>query len=316
MSISWQSWGWLLKLLFAAIILLAIGWRFAVDLNSPKLHELTWRPQWLALSAGLYLFFLWTSCLFWRRLLNHFGAAPSLWVASRAYFVSQLGKYVPGKAWALLLRGGMVRGPNLRMGLAILTSFYEVLTTMAAGGICAAVAFVLAPPDLGLPVPPAMAGLILVGLCGVSLLPAIFNRIVARLARKLQSEDAGPLPKIDIVTLGEGLAITACGWCVLGISIWAGLAAVLPEAPELTIVVWLRCLGAIGLAYVGGFVVVFLPGGFGAREGALLLLLAFAGSDALIAAAVLLMRVAWTIAELAVIAALYPWRSPGALSTK
>src|SRR5262245_19792657 len=213
MPTSWRRWAWpLVKLLLAAVLLAAVGWQFANDLRRLTLDDLAWRPQWLALSALLYLVFLGTSCWYWRRLLGHFGADPPAHVAGRAYFVSQLGKYVPGKAWALLLRGGMVRGPRLRMGLAILTSFYEVLTTMAAGALVAAVAFAIEPPVVrGWEVSPTLAGLILLGVCGVPLLPTVFNRIAARLARRVQAADAGPLPMIDFLTLLQGLAVTSCG---------------------------------------------------------------------------------------------------------
>lgn len=316
MPTPWQRWAWLLvKLLLAAVILGAVGWHFARGLRQLTLDELAWRPHWLALSAFLYLAFLGTSCWYWQRLLRHFGAAPAPRTAVRAYFVSQLGKYVPGKAWALLLRGGMARGPQLRFGLAILTSFYEVLTTMAAGALVAAIALAIEPPVVrGWEVSPMFTGLILLGVCGVPLLPTVFNRIAARLARKLQSVEAGPLPLIDFVTLLQGLAVTGCGWCLLGVSVWAGLATVLPEPPALDVAIGLRCLGAIGLAYVGGFLAVFLPSGIGAREIILLELLAFAGPEdagpqGQIAAAVLLMRLAWTGAELLLAGALYPWRA-------
>ena len=44
------------------------------------------------------------------------------------------------------LRGGMVQTRKLHLGLAIVTSFYEVLTTMAAGALVASIAFFLQPP--------------------------------------------------------------------------------------------------------------------------------------------------------------------------
>ncbi len=314
MPIPWKRWAWpLAKLLFAAAILGGVGWQFYRDLTKtdetgvPLLRDLHWEPGWLAMSALLYLCFLGSSCWYWRRLLLHFGPAPSPLVTVRAYFVSQFGKYIPGKAWALLIRGALVRGPNLRLGLAILTTFYEVLTTMAAGAMIAAVAFVIQPPlRIDLYVPPVLAGVLLLGVCAVPLLPGVFNRIAGRLAHKLQADDAGPMPKIDIATLLQGLAITACGWCLLGVSVWAGMAAVSPAPPPLDVSMWLRCLGAIGLAYVGGFLIPFIPGGVGVRE--ILLARLFGGSAAeasLIAAAVLLMRVAWTVAEMALAGMLY-----------
>ncbi|MCI0685548.1 MAG: flippase-like domain-containing protein [Gemmataceae bacterium] len=321
MSTPWQRWGWpLVKLVLAAMLLAAVGWQFTRDLRKLNLDDLAWRPHWLALSALLYLVFLGSSCWYWRRLLRHFGADAPAHAVTRAYFVSQLGKYVPGKAWALLLRGGMVRGPRLRFGLAILTSFYEVMTTMAAGALVAAIAFAIEPPVVrGWEIAPVLLGVILLGVCGVPLLPTVFNRVAARLATKVSMAEAGPLPTIDFVTLLQGLAISACGWCVLGVSVWSGLAAVLSEPPPLDVSVGLRCLGAIGLAYVGGFLAVFMPAGVAAREIVLLELLAFAGPEAgpeaPIAAAVLLMRLAWTGAEILLAGALYPWRAAVAQET-
>jgi uncharacterized membrane protein YbhN (UPF0104 family) len=307
---SWKSWVWpSLKLLLAAAILAGVGWQFYRDLwlNREQLQDLAWRPAWLVLSAGCYLAFLGTSGLFWRRLLRHYGQAPPTRVVLRAYFVGQLGKYVPGKAVALLMRGMMVRDHGVRLGLAILTSFYEVLTTMAAGAMVAAVVFIVQPPRvLDLSIHPAWAGLVLLAICGVPLLPAVVNRIVSRLAKRLQTSDAEPVPALDLATLVQGIALIACGWGILGVGVWAGLCSVLPEPPPLTARTWLECTGIMGLAYVAGFLAVFMPAGIGAREYVLLSMLAFAGPGALIAAAVLLMRAAWTIAELIVAALVWP----------
>jgi len=307
MPTPWQRAWPILKLLFAVAILVAVGWQFARYLRDLDLHELEFRPAWLALSAILYLAFLGSSCWFWQRLLVHFGHRPPARMIARAYYVSQLAKYVPGKAWTLWLRGGLVATPELHLGLAIATSFYEVLTTMAAGALLAAVAFLVQPPPaLSIAVHPVWAGLILVGLCGMPLLPVVFNLFMERFAKKLKTEDAEPLPKIGVGMLLEGLAITACGWCLLGVSVWASLAAVLPEPPPFDPSMWVRCLGTIGLAYVGGFLVFVLPNGVGVRETALLELLAFAGPKTQIAAVVLVMRLTWTVAEVIIAAVLYP----------
>lgn len=307
---SWKSWLWAgVKLLLAAAILAGVGWQFYRDLwlKRDQLQNLAWRPAWLVLSAGCYLVFLTTSGWFWRRLLRHYGQDPPTKAVLRAYFIGHLGKYVPGKAVALLLRGMLVKSHGIRLGLAILTTFYEVLTTMAAGAMVAAVVFVVQPPRvLDLSVHPAWAGLGLLVVCGVPLLPAVFNRIVGRLAKRVRTFDAEPVAALDLTTLVQGLGVIACGWGVLGVGVWAGLCSVLAEPPPLSLQTWLECTGIIGLAYVAGFLAVFLPAGFGAREGVLLGMLAFAGPDALIAAAVLLMRAAWTIAEVIVVLLVWP----------
>lgn len=311
MANSWQRWAWrLAKVLLAAAILVSVGWQFARDLSRPELHDLTWRPGWLVLSAVLYLCFIGTSCWFWRRLLKIYGPPPSPWATARAYYVSQLGKYVPGKAWALLVRGALVQRPGTGLGVAILTSFYEVLTTMTSGALVAIVVLALVgrrphSTEVDLPAPPVLIALGLFGICAVPLVPTLFNRVMVRLVKDLPVVEGMPTPRIGLATLLQGVGAISCGWCLLGISVWAGLAAVLPESPTLDVAVWLRCVGAIGLAYVAGFVILVAPSGLGVREFLLRGLLAFAGPAPLIAAAILLMRLAWTVADLAIAGALY-----------
>lgn len=308
-----KTWAWrLAKCLLAVAILLGVGRQFYHDLTEaagpgePDLWALPLRPAWLALSACLYLAALSFSACYWFRLLRLFGARPAFLKAYRAYFIGQLGKYVPGKAWALLMRGGFVAGPNVPMATALITAFYEVLTTMASGALVAAIVFVIAPPEIpNLQWHPLLTGLLLLGLCGVPLLPGVFNFLTRRMARRFARIDALGLPPIRLATLIQGLVITGCCWLTLGLSLWALLRGMLPEPPALTLGTWARFCGSVGLAYVAGFLAFVLPSGVGVREYFLRELLGFAGPGKLIAAAVLLLRLVWTIAELLFAATVY-----------
>ena len=51
------------------------------------------------------------------RTLRVLGQSVSLPLALRAYYIGQLGKYVPGKALVVILRAGLVRGPGSRYGV-------------------------------------------------------------------------------------------------------------------------------------------------------------------------------------------------------
>jgi uncharacterized membrane protein YbhN (UPF0104 family) len=299
MKTAWKRRAWLIfKWLLALAILLAIGRQFYGDLARLDLHQLELRPGWLILSAVLYLLGLSLSAWYWYHLLHAFDQRPRLFATVRGYFLGHLGKYVPGKAWALLLRADCVAGPEVRFGVAIISSFYEVLTTMAAGALVAAAVFTVDPRHVpGLDWHPLWTGLILLALCGVPLLPGVFNFVVARMARRFEKIESYALPRLRLTTLVAGLAATSAGWALLGLAVWALLQAVLPEPPALGLETWARCTGSIGLAYVAGFLAVFLPGGIGVREYLLRYLLAFAGPEALIVVAVLLLRVVWTAAE-------------------
>jgi uncharacterized membrane protein YbhN (UPF0104 family) len=312
MNHDWKRWAWPVgKTLLALAILAGVGRQFYQDLNQPGLASLPWRPGWLLLCGALYLLFLGCSASFWYWLLHRFGARPALATAARAYYIGQLGKYVPGKAWALLLRGTLARGPNVRLGVAILSALYEVLTTMAAGALVAAIGFLILPPQSEeMHWHPLLVGVGLLVLCLVPLLPGVFNFLVGRMAARFQRIESFRLPRLGGISLAEGLLLTALGWGLLGLSVWTALEAVLPEPPPCTWVTWVKLTAAIAFAYVAGFLAIVVPGGVGVREYFLLTLLAFAGPIQAIAAAVLLLRFTWTTAELLAAAGVFFLKAP------
>jgi uncharacterized membrane protein YbhN (UPF0104 family) len=306
MKRAWHRWGWpLVKGLLVLAILWAIGRKFYDDLTDPRLATIALHPGWLLLSAALYLPGLVLSAWYWHHLLCVCGQRPRFITALRAYFMGHLGKFVPGKALAVVLRAGYVRGPNVRFGIAVITTFYEVFATMAAGGLVAAVIFAIDPPEVpGLDWEPRLTSLLLLGLCVVPLWPDVFNFIVGRMARRFEKVDSLQLPQLRFATLVLGLCVTAVGWLFLGLSVWALLQAVSETAVPWSFAVWMRCTGSIALAYVAGFM-LGTPGGVGAREIFLLPLLGFAcPQEAFVAAAVVLLRLVWTATEVATAGAL------------
>ena len=107
----WPAIKWLLTL----AILFASGRRFYRDLrDNPDLFDKPLHYGWLALSGLLYVLALSCFSLYWMRLLKRLGQQPTLSVALRAYFVGMMGKYLPGKAWALVMRAGLAGGPGIR----------------------------------------------------------------------------------------------------------------------------------------------------------------------------------------------------------
>ncbi|HWG44540.1 MAG TPA: lysylphosphatidylglycerol synthase domain-containing protein [Gemmataceae bacterium] len=322
------------------LILIMIGRQFARDLHRPELRQRSLHMGWLVLSGLLYLLGLSLSALYWDRLLGHLGSRPPLGAALRAYYIGHLGKYLPGKAWALLLRTNMVRGYGVSAGLAALTSFYEVLTTMAAGVLVAAVLFAVLGADAGAGLnadtlrrlmvleQPVEGGLqrpvvVLLSLLlffaiAVPLQPAIFNRLAHRLSLPFRERDAAQLPRIRLAYLLEGLAFTAVGWLLLGASFAAALRGVVGEGWPLLDVRTARLPAIMGLAYVIGFVVLIAPGGLGVREFMLTLLLTpeLVGvqdmdqeqARATVVLAVLVLRLVWTASELlaALVCRLFP----------
>jgi hypothetical protein len=298
------------KALLGLAIIAGVGWQFARLLQDPQVweHALRLRAGSLVACMALYLTGLAFPLTFWFVLLRTMGQQPTVPTAMRAYYISHLGKYVPGKAWALLLRMTLISGPNVRPGVAAVTAGYETLTTMASGALVAVVLFTLHALDES----DRWKAVGLLALAGIPILPPVFHRIVGRLtalARRAGGRqtdtEAGPAPRLRAGTMLLGLTLTACGWALLGLSFWSLACAVLPDAPPWSWETWSRFTAFITLAYVAGFLTLPAPGGLGVRE--LILqrlltpelapLLPPEQAAPLAAVIALLLRLLWTLAE-------------------
>jgi uncharacterized membrane protein YbhN (UPF0104 family) len=341
-----RRWWRILKPLIALAILVAIGRQFARDLRIPErglrpsLEDLWSRleqPRWLLLTGTAYLLGLGFSAVYWYRLLRALGQRPPFLATIRAHYIGQMGKYLPGKAWALFLRSGLLRGPRVRLSVAIFTSFYEVFATMAAGAILAAALLAAETPSwsgaigrptfrrllpredpVAEPIDPrallVLAVLLMIPI-GTLLLPPVFNRLVRRIALPFRDTDAAPLPMIRPRSTLQGLLLTLGCWLMMGISVWTLFQAVLSQPPAWSLETWGRYTAYVTLAYVAGFIILVVPSGLGVREYLLLLCflpevcrvtgLNIEDSRATTAFAVILLRLVWTAAELAAVALLY-----------
>jgi uncharacterized membrane protein YbhN (UPF0104 family) len=195
-------------------------------------------------------------------------------------------------------------GGWVRLGLALLTSFYEVLTSMATGVLLAAFLFAvqaqLTPAtssatlgesletlrhllrDLTLSQESQLPSfdyklsmllsLLLFLPVGIPVLPPIFNRLAHRLTLPFRDADATSLPRVRGRNLVEGLILSSGSWFLMGASLWSTFRAVGVEQPW-TWATWEQNTASIALAYVAGFLILLVPSGLGVREFLLTLLL-------------------------------------------
>src|SRR5437868_4894811 len=94
-----RLWRWAEAAITLAVVL-AVGWQFAGLLRSPELWERPLHPDfgWVAASAALYVLGFSTSAVYWHLLLLALGQRPASVPATlRAYYIGQMGRYVPGK---------------------------------------------------------------------------------------------------------------------------------------------------------------------------------------------------------------------------
>src|SRR5262245_4040227 len=100
MHVSLKTWWSILKMLIGIGIVLGVAWQFWKILSSEELWRSTLQPRWpwLRAAVGFYILGLGCSALFWHVLLTALGQRPTLGATLRAYYIGQLGRYVPGKA--------------------------------------------------------------------------------------------------------------------------------------------------------------------------------------------------------------------------
>ena len=239
----WKRWTIkALKWAVALVVLWAVGrhvlrtWNDLRD-QSRSLH---FEPGWLVGVGILYLAGLSACGRFYERILRSSATPVRLLPALRAYVVSHLGKYVPGKAMVVVVRAGMVVPFGARASTAAIATFYETLVMMAAGGLIAAAGFATAAGSdpgrvhaaaLGLGrasrLPACRLARAWAG-AGVSFLvvPPVFGRLAGLVSLPIPGVGPDAMPRFTGRLLGQGLLWSSGGWVLLGLEPACGRARV------------------------------------------------------------------------------------------
>jgi glycosyltransferase 2 family protein len=261
-------------------------------------------PGSFAVAVGLYIAGLVPLGVFYGRVLAASQTPISNYAAVRAYLISHLGKYVPGKALVVVMRAGLSVPYGARPATAAFATFYETLVMMAAGGLFAAVAFgwdTVLPIVLPLGIGAVRIPLALLGLgMGIAFLVVVEPRVFPRLASlgrlPFRGVGADALPRVTWRLLGAGLLWSTLGWTLLGLSQVAVLGMLGPSRMLQTN--WPAVVASVALATVAGFVVPLAPGGLGVREWVLWTSLSASIDRDRAVVAALLLRLAWMVGEL------------------
>jgi hypothetical protein len=216
------------------ILLAALVIWFAVGELSPHWQDL--RASWDALA------FHWPSLLAsgllvltsygvlietWRRTIRRWGHHLALDAATRIWFVSNLGKYVPGKIWQITAMGAMAREAGVPASAAVGSSLLIAVVNVLAGGVV----ILLTAFDAGL-VPPraALVGAVLLG--GVALLPPVLPGLAERVSRWRGRDVAWPAIRVaDLALMFAGCALA---WCLYGVAFEFLARGTLPETSGAT----------------------------------------------------------------------------------
>jgi uncharacterized membrane protein YbhN (UPF0104 family) len=304
------------RIVLPAVVVLAVGWHFASILRRPELRDVTYalRAEWLLPAALLYLITHTIWATFWVLLLRQQGFHTSYPTGWRAYFISQYGKYIPGKVWVILIRIVMLGASRKDKTIVGVTATYETLTSMAAGALLGAMLLPTLKIDLQGVKGFGALNYVLIIVAAVPIGMGLMQQLIVRIARRKMGPDAPPIPNMNMLLLARGLLQASAGYFLLGLSLWMTMQTILPETSALTWDDLLRLTAISSIAYVIGFIAFFLPGGVGAREYVFALLLAGeleatgqSGpiAEGLAVVVTLVLRLIWTIAELVLAVLLY-----------
>ncbi|MBO7726276.1 MAG: flippase-like domain-containing protein [Thermoguttaceae bacterium] len=240
--------------------------------SSDEFRRYEWNLQygWLAAAALLYLAAYFPSSCFWHYVLRALGQRPTFFASVRSFYLSQLGKYVPGKAMVIVIRSALVSGPRVRASLAAAGVFYETFTMMAVGAFISALLVLL---KYGEHWKFSLLALGVMAASGIPLLPPVFRRVLKIF--RAAKDDAAAWEKIDRLswkTLPAGFLLMSLLWVLFGLFLWASVRGLGVETGPLAEHAVLF-VTVTATAMVLGFAVPISPGGLGVREAILAALL-------------------------------------------
>jgi uncharacterized membrane protein YbhN (UPF0104 family) len=253
-----------------AIVLVIFGFLFrSLYLEWEQVVAYGWDLNWAALALAFTLM-LSASALYaylWKVILDRLGTPLSYRKSYRIFFISQLGRYIPGKVWSIL---GLVY-LSQKEGVSKIISGASVTLQLLLQIVSGVIVFALALPFWkGLESSVGLLALIVCVPVGLVLLhPALVTRGV-NLALRLTDQPETELSWSYSYLLGQ-LALWVGFWLWNGVA-YHFLIRSLDSSPLPNAVV---LAGVFSIAWVAGFLSLVTPSGLGIMEGALTFLLSF-----------------------------------------
>ncbi len=289
------KWLLLFRLLVALAVILAIGYTVAKTSQQLDESDFDFRSvkfgYWLT-AIAVYVGAMTCAWMFWHRVLLALGQHASRSKTLLAFFASQLGKYVPGKAMVVVIRTDMVRSDQVRTAPAAASVFIETLTWLFVGSVigCLLLMFLFRDQTVLL-----IAAAVFALLAGSLTSPPVFRRIASRM-NVAQGPDANQILRgLTLPTMAFGWGAMTIGWCLNGLSLWLVLYGI--GGTEITWADYPLTLACVCLATVAGFVSL-LPGGLGVRELVMIPMLGVRFGSVTAVVAAIIIRLVWLSAEL------------------
>jgi hypothetical protein len=260
-----------------------------------RLPDFEWRlrPGWLVLAGCAFLALHLSHAGLWRLVMHRLGRTVEARRSRAIWCVSGLARYTPGSVLMPMVRVAMARPEGVPKRECLASVVYEMALTLTGAAIVGAYAIVRTP-DFGgdarflvLVIP--MAAL-------VCLHPRIFKPVADVALNRIGKQS---LPRAlrpgSVLTVA---ALYSASWLLAGAGLYALIQGLHPIHPNDFLVV----LAAPAVGYIAAALAFVLPGGLGAREGGLAVVLSVALPLAVAVAIAVALRLLQLALELGVAA--------------
>ena len=271
-----------LRVIFIIALFVFLG--FSLLENVKELHK--FKDQFslvlFLISTGVVSIYLYLQSIIWKLVLRDLGCDSRQKGVSQLFFFSQLGKYIPGNVWVVLMRIERASKLGIGKGPMFTAAIIEHLYSIVAGIIL----FLVGRGDLYAYLMAVLLGLLL------TVSPGFFVSGVNKILRLTGKN----LINVRITHKRSFLYLTffLFTWTVFAFGVW--VAANSFDLLPLNMIILLG--GYYALSFVIGFLTPFSPGGLGVREGAFVVLAGPVIGNSFAAVLAISVRVSFTLSEL------------------
>ncbi len=252
-----------------AIVVIVSGFLFrTLYLGWGEIVAYHWSLDYLALIIAFLLVLLAAAfyAYLWKLILVRLGNPLSYRKSFRIFFLSQLGRYIPGKIWGIL---GLVYLSG-REGISQAISGASIILQLMLQVVSGVMLFILTLPFWReIPVLVGLYPVLFLFPLGLLLLHPTFLRRGFDFALRLVGQKPVDLNWGYGYLLGQ-LALWGSFWVIQGLASYHLIKAISNSPPPFPVVT-----GIFAIAWVVGFVSLLTPSGLGVVEGTLTLLLSF-----------------------------------------
>lgn len=277
-----------------ALLVLGIAVRkLVLNWTDLRAQSIAWQVRPLLLVASILV--VWTSYALlveaWRWVIMAMRQRLSYLSAARICMVSNLGKYIPGKVWAIAGNAYLAQRSGVEPHAAVAGAILHQALTIGSG---VALVGVLGPSALRQYGGGYVVATVVLGALALAAVLTLTSARALRLVQRFLPASVPALTPVSLRVMLGSFVANAAAWAGYGVAFLLLAQGLTPGAA----LSWSQATTVFTISYLVGLAALFAPGGVGVRESAFTLLLGPPLGLKLAVALAIATRVLLTITEL------------------